>query len=82
MTIKVLGSGCARCRETERRVVNALAQSDSAADVTLVTDMKEIMSYSVLGTPAVVINGKVKCYGRIPTVNEIKQWILAEGARG
>ena len=75
MTIKVLGSGCARCHETERRVMNALAQLGVAADVCKVTDVKEIMSFGVLGTPAVVINGKVKCYGRIPTVDEIKTWV-------
>jgi len=78
MVIKVLGSGCARCHETERRVVNALAQLGMAADVGKVTDVKEIMSFGVLGTPAVVINGKVKCYGRIPTVDEVKKWMAEE----
>jgi small redox-active disulfide protein 2 len=78
MEIKVLGSGCARCHETERRVMNAVAQLGVAADVGKVTDMKEIMSYGVLGTPAVVINGKVKCYGRIPTVDEVKKWVTEE----
>jgi small redox-active disulfide protein 2 len=75
MVIKVLGSGCARCHETERRVMNALAQLGLAADVGKVTDMKEIMSFGVLGTPAVVIDGKVMCYGRIPTVDEVKKWL-------
>ena len=78
MTIKVLGSGCARCHETERRVVNALAQLGLAADVGKVTDVKEIMALGVLGTPAVVIDGKVKCYGRIPTVDEVKKWMVEE----
>ena len=78
MEIKVLGSGCARCHETERRVMNALAQLGLAADVGKVTDVKEIMSFGVLGTPAVVINGKVKCYGRIPTVDEVKKWMVEE----
>ncbi len=78
MVIKVLGSGCARCHETERRVMNALAQLGLAADVGKVTDVKEIMSFGVLGTPAVVINGKVKCYGRIPTVDEVKKWMVEE----
>ena len=78
MVIKVLGSGCARCHETERRVMNALAQLGLAADVGKVTDVKEIMSFGVLGTPAVVVNGKVKCYGRIPTVDEVKKWMVEE----
>ena len=78
MEIKVLGVGCARCHETERRVMNALAQTGIAADVCKVTDMKEIMTYGVMGMPAVVINGKVKCYGKIPTVEEVKQWLQEE----
>jgi small redox-active disulfide protein 2 len=80
MEIKVLGSGCARCHETERRVMNALAQLGVAADVCKVTDVKEIMSYGVLGTPAIVVNGKVKCYGKVPAVEEVNKWLMEEKA--
>jgi hypothetical protein len=58
--------------------MNALAQLGVAADVCKVTDMKEIMTYGVMGMPVIVINGKVKCYGKIPTVEEVKQWLLEE----
>jgi small redox-active disulfide protein 2 len=78
MTIKVLGVDCARCQEAERRVINTLAQMGVAADVQKVTDMKDIMAYGVVGMPAIVINNKVKCYGRIPTVDEIKKWVNEE----
>ncbi len=78
MTIKILGSGCTRCHETERRVVNALSRLGIAAEVCKVTDMKEIMSFGVLGTPAVVIDGKVKCYGRIPSAEDIEKWLKPE----
>jgi small redox-active disulfide protein 2 len=73
--IQVLGSGCSRCHETEQRVLNALSKLGIAADVRKVTDMKEIMSFGVLGTPAVVIDGKVKCYGRIPSAAEVEHWL-------
>ncbi len=78
MVIKVLGAGCSRCHETERRVMNTLVQMGVAADVQRVTDIKEIMSVGVLGTPAIVINDKVKCFGRIPTTEEIKKWVSEE----
>ena len=78
MVIKVLGAGCARCHETERRVMNTLAEMGIAADVQKITDIKEIMSFGVLGTPAIVISDKVKCYGRIPTNDEIKKWVSEE----
>lgn len=78
MTIKVLGSGCSRCHETERRVVNTLSRLGIAAEVCKVTNVKEIMAYGVLGTPAVVIDGKVKCYGRIPSTEELDKWLKPE----
>lgn len=49
-----------------------------AADVQKVTDIKKIMEYKILGTPALVINGKVKSAGKIPTKSEIKQWLEEE----
>lgn len=75
MEIRILGPGCPRCHEVEKRTLNALAELGLAADVQKISDIKKIMEYSILGTPGLVINGNVKCSGRIPSFEEIKRWI-------
>lgn len=76
--IKVLGPGCSRCENLEKEVINALAELDVAADVKKVKDIQEIMSYKIMSTPALVINGKVKVTGRVPKREEIKKFINEE----
>ncbi len=78
MEIRILGPGCPRCGEVEKRTINALAELNLAADVQKVTDIKKIMEYKIFGTPGLVINGKVKSAGRIPSGEEIKRWIQEE----
>ncbi len=78
MEIKILGKGCPRCEELLKRTFNALAELNVAADVQKVKDIKEISSYGVLSTPGLVIDGKVKAQGRIPSIVEIKEWIQEE----
>ncbi len=78
MEIRILGPGCPRCHEVEKRTINALAELEVAADVEKVTDIKKIAEYKILATPGLVINGKIKCSGRIPTQDEIKSWIRQE----
>lgn len=78
MEIRILGPGCPRCHEVEKRTMNALVELNVAADLQNVSDFKKIAEYKIIGTPGLVINGKVKCYGRIPSVNEIKAWIKEE----
>jgi small redox-active disulfide protein 2 len=80
MEIKILGPGCPRCEEVRKLVINALADLKVAADVEKVDDIKMMMSYGILATPGLVINGKVKCAGRIPRPEEIKAWIQAAAA--
>ncbi|HCS47934.1 MAG TPA: redox-active disulfide protein 2 [Candidatus Aminicenantes bacterium] len=75
MEIRILGPGCPRCHEVEKRTINVLAQLSVAADVQKISDIKKIMEYSIIGTPGLVINGNVKCSGRIPSLEEIKRWI-------
>lgn len=79
MEIRILGSGCPRCRELQKRTIDVLAELNAAADVAKVTDMKKIMEYRIMATPGLVINGKVKSWGRIPSKDEIKKWIEEEG---
>lgn len=78
MEIRILGPGCPRCGEVEKRTINALAELNIGADVQKVTDIKKISEYKIWATPALVINGKVKCSGRIPSLEEIKNWIKEE----
>ncbi len=77
MDIKVLGPGCPKCQQTEKNVREALAEAGVAATVEKVTDTLEIAGYGVFGTPAVVIDGEVKSVGKIPTKEEVKNWLAA-----
>lgn len=73
MKVQVLGIGCARCRELEQRVRDALAEMDLAAEVEHVKDLKLFAAMGVLMTPGLVIDGKVVSQGRIPTLEEMKK---------
>jgi small redox-active disulfide protein 2 len=75
MEIKVLGPGCPKCKQTEQRVREAVAEAGITANIEKVTDIMEIAGYGVLGTPAVIIDGEVKSVGKIPSTKEIKSWI-------
>jgi small redox-active disulfide protein 2 len=75
MDIKVLGPGCPRCGEVEKRVKNALAELNVTAAVEKITDIKKIMEHQIMTTPGLIINGKIRSMGRIPSLGEIKSWI-------
>jgi small redox-active disulfide protein 2 len=75
LEIRILGPGCPRCHELEKRTINALAELNLGADVQKVTDFKKIAEYKIFSTPALVINGQVVCSGRIPSLEEIKEWL-------
>ncbi|MBE0433826.1 TM0996/MTH895 family glutaredoxin-like protein [candidate division WOR-3 bacterium] len=81
MEIRILGPGCPRCKEVEKRTIDVLAELNIVADVQKVTDMKEIMEYKIMATPGLVINGKVKSAGKIPSRDEIRKWIEEEKER-
>jgi small redox-active disulfide protein 2 len=76
--IKILGSGCANCKKLEANAVEAVKQLGVEAKVTKVEAIKDIMKYGVMRTPAIVINEKVKMYGKVSTVEEIKKYINDE----
>jgi small redox-active disulfide protein 2 len=75
MEIKVLGTGCARCKMLEKMVINTVAEMDLPADVSKVEDIVKIMEYGILHTPGLVINGKVVLSGRLPSASEMKEII-------
>ncbi len=73
--IKVLGTGCASCKQLESMVRKAVEASGTEAVIEKVEDIQEIMSYNILSTPALVIDEEVKCSGRIPSQEEIQSLI-------
>jgi len=75
MKIEILGTGCPKCKMLESNVKRAVEELGIKAEINKVTDIAKIIEYGVMSTPALVIDGEVKCYGRLPDVNEIKKWL-------
>ena len=75
MEIKILGPGCAKCNKTEKLVREVIEETGIDASVEKVSDMMQIASYGVFGTPSVIIDNKVKCTGKVPKKNDIKAWL-------
>lgn len=75
MEIKIFGPGCARCTETEKRVKEVVAEKGGDIAVQKVSDLKEMMAAGIMSTPAVSINGVVKSTGKVPTKEDIANWI-------
>lgn len=73
--IKVLGSGCANCRNTIRLIEEVATEKGVAIKLTKVEDLREIMQYGVMSTPGVVVDGKVVHAGGIPDRASIAAWI-------
>jgi small redox-active disulfide protein 2 len=71
MDIKVLGPGCANCKNLEARTAQALAELGMAVEIEKVTDFGEIASWGVMSTPALVIDEEVVVAGRVPSVDEL-----------
>ncbi len=76
MEIKILGTGCSSCKNLEKATREAIAELKLDASVVKEEDIVKIMSYGVMRTPALVVNEKVVMYGRVPSVNEIKELLL------
>ena len=75
--IKVLGPGCPNCDKLEQDLMAVMAELNLPADLDHVRDLKEIACYGVMGNPALVINGKVVAVGRVPSKNQLKEWLKA-----
>ena len=78
LEIKVLGTGCPNCRRLEQTVRDTLAELDVSADLQHIYDIKEIGNYGIMGTPALIINNKLKTAGQVPNKDQIKKWIEEE----
>jgi small redox-active disulfide protein 2 len=75
MKIEILGTGCPKCKKLEENARKALEETGKKAEVIKITDINEIIERDVMTTPVIVIDGKVKAFGRIPDVEEIKKWL-------
>ena len=75
MKIEILGPGCPRCKKVAELAEEAVKESGVEAEIIKVTDIKEIMNHGVMFTPALVIDGEVKSAGKIPGIEEIKNWL-------
>lgn len=82
MTIKVLGTGCAKCKRLYAEAERAVAAAGVAARLEKVEAIDDIMRYGVMMTPALVIDDEVVASGRIPSVDEIAGWLTAAKTAG
>ncbi|KGE86959.1 MAG: thioredoxin family protein [Phaeodactylibacter xiamenensis] len=76
-TIKILGTGCPKCKQTEAVVRKAVADLGADADIQKVEDIQDIMQYNILSTPAVVIDEVVQIKGRVPNAAELEALLKA-----
>jgi small redox-active disulfide protein 2 len=76
MNIKILGTGCAKCHQLEKATREVVKELDIDAIVEEVKDMRQIMAYNILTTPALVINEQVVSFGKVPSKAEVTQLII------
>ena len=74
--IKILGTGCPKCRELFENAQEAVNELNGEYSLEKVTELSEIMSYGVMLTPAIVVDGEVKAAGKVPSVEAIKEMIV------
>ncbi len=80
MEIRILGTGCPNCRRLEALVRSVAATVQPDAAFIDVTDIPEILSYGVMHTPALVVDGALLCSGRIPSRQEVAAWLKGSAA--
>lgn len=73
--IKILGTGCAKCNQLADAVKAVVAAEKIEANVQKIEDIQQIVSYGVMSTPGLVVDGKVVCSGRVPSGDELRQML-------
>lgn len=81
MKIKVLGTGCPKCKKLYAEAEKAIASSGVRAELEKVERIEEIIKYGVVATPGLVIDEEVKASGRVPQGSEIISWIATAAAK-
>jgi small redox-active disulfide protein 2 len=76
MEIKILGTGCPKCKTLEKVTREAVAETGIEATIEKVEDIVKIMGYNIMHTPGLVIDGKVVLSGQVPTVNQVKEILI------
>jgi small redox-active disulfide protein 2 len=76
MIIKVLGSGCKNCKKLLENVKEGVKELNVKAEIEYITDMMEIANSGIMRTPGLIINGKIVSYGKVPSTEEVKTFIL------
>ena len=75
MKIEVLGPGCPKCKMLEQNVKKAVGELKLKVEVVKISDINKFVEYGIMSSPALVVDGKIKCSGRVPDVEEIKKWL-------
>lgn len=75
-TIKILGTGCAKCKQTEAVVRETLGEMGLDANVEKIEDIEKIMKYDIMATPALVIDEKIVMSGKVPSKDEVRAMML------
>lgn len=73
MKIQILGTGCPKCKQLAEHAQQAVDELGVQAEVVKVTGLNDIMSFGVMVTPALAVNGQVKVTGKVPSVEDIKK---------
>ena len=76
LVIRILGPGCPNCQRLENEVRVVVQKLNLAADIEHIRDLKEISKYGIIATPGLVINKRLVSTGKVPTRNQLKEWIL------
>jgi small redox-active disulfide protein 2 len=77
LDIKILGSGCTNCKNLEKLCREVVTENNLDANIEKVTDIKEIVSYGILSTPGLVVNGKILSSGKLPTKHTLQHWLMS-----
>ena len=75
MKIHILGPGCAKCTQLNETVTTAVKELGLDCEIEKVSDFNKIMSFGVMMTPGLVVNGEVKAVGRVPSLEEVKSML-------
>lgn len=75
-TIKILGTGCAKCKQTEAVIRETLGEMGLEANIEKIEDIEKIMKYDIMSTPALVIDEKIVMAGKVPTRDEVRALML------
>ena len=75
MVIKVLGTGCKKCKTTKKLIEQVASEKGVQVEIQEVTDLMKITEYNVMSTPGVVVDGKVVSSGKVPSREEVEGWI-------